>query len=235
MARMPDRRRPWLRWLVALGGVAAAVGLARHLCGTASGRREPGGTVIADAAVYDVVTGFALRPFFERVADDVAAAASDAARVLEIGCGPGRLSTRLARGGLTVTGLDLDPAMIRRARMNAERLPVGSRPSFLVGDVASLAFPDAAFDLVVSTLSMHHWADPSAGLAEIGRVLRAGGRALIWDLRPGTVPFHARVPDPMEHVETSALRVSSTTPWRWPWTLSLTQRVELVREPRTAG
>lgn len=232
---MPDRRRPWLGWLVGLGAAAAAVRVGRHLRGSASGRREPGGIVIADAAVYDVVAGFALGSFFERVADDVAAAASDAARVLEIGCGPGRLSTRLARDGLTVTGLDLDPAMIRRARMNSERLPVWSRPSFLVGDVASLAFPDAAFDLVVSTLSMHHWADASAGLAEIGRVLRAGGRALIWDLRPGIVPFHARVPDPMEHIETSSLRISSTTPWRWPWSLRLMQRVELVREPRTAG
>jgi ubiquinone/menaquinone biosynthesis C-methylase UbiE len=35
-----------------------------------------------------------------------------------------------------------------------------------VGDVAALAFPDRSFNLVVSTLSMHHWADPAAGLTE---------------------------------------------------------------------
>jgi SAM-dependent methyltransferase len=58
--------------------------------------------------------------------------------VLEVGCGPG-LSIRLAgRHGLEVTGLDLDPAMVARARANADRLRGGDqrRPSFLVGDTA---------------------------------------------------------------------------------------------------
>ena len=65
-----------------------------------------------------------------------------------------------------MTGLDLDPAMIERARANAERSGHGGerRPSFLVADVSSLAFPDASFDAIVSTLSMHHWTDPTAGL-----------------------------------------------------------------------
>jgi ubiquinone/menaquinone biosynthesis C-methylase UbiE len=66
--------------------------------------------------------------------------------------------------------------MVEHARANADQLGNGEerRPSFLVGDAASLAFPDGSFDLVVSTFSMHHWADPTAGLAEIGRVLRPG-------------------------------------------------------------
>jgi ubiquinone/menaquinone biosynthesis C-methylase UbiE len=101
------------------------------------------------------------------------------------------LSIRLARQrGLDVTGLDLDPAMVERARANADRLGNGDerRPSFLVGDAASLAFPDGSFDLVVSTFSMHHWADPTAGLAEIGRVLRPGaGR---WSGTSGPAPGH---------------------------------------------
>jgi SAM-dependent methyltransferase len=65
--------------------------------------------------------------------------------VLEVGCGPGHLSIRLARDhGLEVTGLDLDPAMIARARANTDRAGNrgGPRPSFLVGEVAALAFPD---------------------------------------------------------------------------------------------
>ena len=91
-----------------------------------------------------------------------------------------------------MTGLDLDPAMIARARANADRPGNGDgrRPSFLVGDVAALAFPDTSFDLVISTLSRDHWADPAAGLAEIGRVLRPGSRALVWDFRP--VSGHTR-------------------------------------------
>jgi ubiquinone/menaquinone biosynthesis C-methylase UbiE len=134
-----------------------------------------------------------------------------------------------------VTGLDLDSAMIGRARANADRPGGGHqpRPSFLVGDVAALAFPDRSFDLVISTLSMHHWADPTAGLAEIGRVLRPGGRALVWDFRPGVrphpfAPRHAHVPDPAEQIRGSSLRAVDVTPWPWPWRLNLSQRIELV-------
>jgi ubiquinone/menaquinone biosynthesis C-methylase UbiE len=125
--------------------------------------------------------------------------------------------------------------MIARARTNDGRRPPGRRPSFLVGDAAALAFPDGSFDLVVSTLSLHHWADPAAGLAEIGRVLRPGGRALIWDLRPdGRLhpfgPAHAHTPDPVDHLGGAPLRVVEATPWPWPWRLTLTQRLELVRD-----
>lgn len=222
------------RLLLALGAGTAAVVVVRHLRGATAGHRVPGGIVIGDAVAYDVLAGLALGPFYAGVADDVAARAGDDAGVLEIGCGPGNLSIRLARHGLDVTGLDLDRAMIERARANASRPgdPVDPRPEFLVGDVASLAFPDGSFDLVVTTLSMHHWADPSAGLAEIGRVLRPGGRALVWDLRPGVVPFHAHVPDPVDHVEGASLRVVDAAPWRWPFRFTLTQRVELVRDER---
>jgi SAM-dependent methyltransferase len=87
---------------------------------------------------------------------------------------------------------------------------------------------------VVSTLSMHHWADPSAGLAEVGRVLRPGSRALVWDFRPGVRPHplgprHAHVPDPVELTRGSRLRVVNAAPWRWPWRFQVTQRIELMR------
>ena len=225
------------RKLVILLGAAATVAVVRHGRGAASVRRVPGGILIADAVVYDMLSRFLLRSFVGRVAADVAALAPDRARVLEVGCGPGHLSIRLARQyGVEVTGLDLDPAMIERARANVERLGEGEarRPAFLVGDVASLAFPDRSFDLVASTLSMQHWADPAAGLAEIGRVLRPGGRALVWDFRPGVRPHplgprHAHFPDPVQNARSSPLRVVSATPWRWPWRFTLTQRIELMR------
>ncbi len=126
--------------------------------------------------------------------------------------------------------------MIARARANTNRSGNGDqrRPSFLVCYVAALAFTDRSFYLVVSTLSMHHWADPTAGLAEIGRVLRPGARALIWDFRPGGRPHpfgsrHAHMPDPADHTVGSQLRVENATPWRWPWRFALTQRTELIR------
>jgi ubiquinone/menaquinone biosynthesis C-methylase UbiE len=202
----------------------------------------PGGILIGDAVAYDNLSRLLLGSFVRGIAADVTAVAPDGARVLEVGCGPGRLSIRLARQhGLEVTGLDLDPAMIQRARANADRRGDGQarRPSFLVGDVAALAFPDSSFDLVVSTLSLHHWADPTAGLAEIGRVLRPGGRALVWDFRPGVRPHlfgprHAHVPDPVQHTRGARLRVVSATPWRWPWRFHLIQRIELVRAEERA-
>jgi SAM-dependent methyltransferase len=103
---------------------------------------------------------------------------------------------------------------IARARANADRSEEGEErpPSFVVGDVASMAFPDGSFDLVVSTLSMHHWAYPEAGLAEIGRVLRPGARALVWDFRAGPVPLHGHLRDPVEHAIGSPLRVVGATP-----------------------
>jgi SAM-dependent methyltransferase len=147
------------------------------------------------------------------------------AQVLEVSCGPGHLSLRLARHGFEVTGLDLDSAMIAHAEANADRLGnVDQRwRSFLVGDVAALAFPDESCDLVVSTLSIHHWADPTASLAKIGRVLRPGARALIWDFRTGVRPHlfgprHAHLPDPLDHTRGAPLRVVNATPWPWRFT-----------------
>jgi SAM-dependent methyltransferase len=218
------------------GAAAAAVAVMRHGRRAAQAHRVPGGTLIGDAVVYDTMSRLLLGSFADRIAADVAATAPAGARVLDVGCGPGHLSIRLARHGLEVTGLDLDPAMIARAQANADRLGNGDqrRPSFLVGDVATLAFPDESCDLVVSTLSMHHWADPTAALAEIGRVLRPGARALIWDFRPGVRPHlfgprHAHLPDPLDHTRRSPLRVVSATPWSWPWGFTPTQRIELVR------
>jgi SAM-dependent methyltransferase len=224
-------------FVILAGAAAAAVAVVRHGRRTARGHQVPGGILIGNTAVYDALSGLLLGSLFERIAIDVATVARDGARVLEVGCGPGRLSIRLARQhGLDVTGLDLDPAMIERARANADRPGNGDerRPSFLVGDAASLAFPDGSFDLVVSTFSMHHWAAPTAGLAEIDRVLRPEARALIWDFRPGVRPHpfgprHAHIPDPVEHARGSQLRVAKVTPWRWPWKVALSQRIELVR------
>jgi SAM-dependent methyltransferase len=228
------------RFVMLLGAAAAAVAVVRHGRHAAAGHQVPGGILVGDAVVYDGLSRLLLGPFHRRIAADVAAVAPDGARVLEVGCGPGHLSIRLARQhGLEVTGLDLDPAMISRARANADRPGSGDgpRPVFLVGDVASLALPDGSFDLVVSTLSMHHWADPTAGLTEIGRVLRPGARALIWDFRPGARPHlfgprHAHMPDPLQHTRRSPVGVVTTTPWPWPWRFQLIRQIELVRADR---
>ena len=217
---------------IGLGLAAVPIAVLRHR-GVARGREAPGGILIGHVGAYDLHTRWLLGSLFGSIAANVASTASPGARVLEVGCGPGHLALRLARNhGLDVTGLDLDPAMIERARANAQgaRQEVDPTPIFVVGDAASLPFADATFDVVVSTLSMHHWAEPTIGLAEIDRVLRPGGRALIWDMRPGIVPLHRHVPDPEGHARGSGLRVVTATPWRWPWRFSLLTRIELVHD-----
>ncbi|HYZ12369.1 MAG TPA: class I SAM-dependent methyltransferase [Actinomycetota bacterium] len=224
-----SRRRAWLIPLGVVAGVA--LGVIRH--GRRSmGKKVAGGILVSNAAVYDALAHrLLLRSLFDGVAADIARVAPQEARVLEVGCGPGRLSILLARRyGLRVTGLDLDPEMIELARANAAAASDGDTPSFVVGNVSALSFPDESFDLVVSTLSMHHWTDVRAALSEIGRVLRPNGRALVWDLRRGFFPLHGWMPDPASHTAGTFLTLASSTAWRWPWRVSLLRRIELVRQ-----
>lgn len=216
---------------LAVGGVVALVWRGRRVL---SGRRAPGGIVMGDAGAYDTLSRLLLGSLFRSIAADIAAGTQPGAKVLEIGCGPGHLSDRLARAHLLeVTGLDLDPAMIARARARTERTPggMGRSPSFIVGDVASLPFDDGAVDIVVSTFSMHHWTDRSAGLGEIARVLRPGGRALVWDFKAGGMPFHAHAHDPADRALGTPLRVDSVRTWRWPWHLAIAERIEFTNAP----
>jgi ubiquinone/menaquinone biosynthesis C-methylase UbiE len=228
-----------------VGAAAAAVAavFVRHRHGHAAGRIVPGGLLMGDASAYDTLSRLLFGSLFKGIASDVAADVPAGSRVLEVGCGPGHLSIALAdRHGLDVTGIDLDPAMIERAQRNATRAVdlAERRPTFLAANVASLPFADASFDRVVSTFSMHHWEDPTAGLAELGRVLRPGARAVIWDLRPGSRPrfitaHHDHIPDPADHSQGSLLRVVDSRPWRWPWRLTFAQRIELVRAEDASG
>jgi ubiquinone/menaquinone biosynthesis C-methylase UbiE len=123
-------------------------------------------------------------PMYRRVvADVVTAGLPPGAIVLDVGTGPGivpRLITAAAPE-LIVEGVDLSEEMIARATVAAgDAAPVRYR----VADVASLPFEDGSVDLVVSSISLHHWADPGAGLHDIVRVLRPGAEAWIYDFRP---------------------------------------------------
>jgi ubiquinone/menaquinone biosynthesis C-methylase UbiE len=192
-----------------------------------------------DVNAYNRLSRWLLGSLYRSIANDVAATAAPSGAVLEVGSGPGHLAIALARDhGLDVTGVDLDPEMVATAEANVARSGARAHGQlrFVVGDAAALPFTDGSFDLVVSTFSIHHWDDPAAGLAEIVRVLRPGGRALLWDIRPGGRTFHRRVPDPMPAVHSTPLSVVSVKPWPWPWRLHLSQRMELTKAtpPRPA-
>ena len=107
-------------------------------------------------------------------------------RLVDLGCGPGRLTLALAGRlpGAEVEGLDIAADMIHRARHNAAEAGHPDRPRFTVGDVADLPYRAGSVDVVVSSFSAHHWPDVGAALAEIGRVLRPGGRGWIYDVGP---------------------------------------------------
>ena len=172
---------------------------------------------------------------FGPIAADIARVASPEARVLEVGCGSGALSVRLARDhGFNVSAIDVDPGEIRRARERVSRAATRPGPEFLVADVASMPFDDGSFDLVVSTFSMHHWDDKTAGLAEIRRVLRPGGRALIWDTRRGFSLFHLRTPDPLDGIDDGPLELRDIAKWAWPFGLTFFRRLELQRGPESS-
>src|SRR5215467_3828022 len=90
--------------------------------------------------------------------------------VLEVGCGTGQLTERLAGFGFGLTAIDLGPSMIAAARHRLD----GSAVSFQVSSFEDLAAADASFDLVISGASFH-WVDPEVRFAKSARLLRPGG------------------------------------------------------------
>ncbi len=104
---------------------------------------------------------------------------------VDLGCGPGHLAILLAQRApnLRVTGVDLADEMLSKGEVRASVAGVDDCVSFKKGDAQAIPFPDGSIDLVVSTLSLHHWRDPVAALNEVARVLRPGGSFLILDLR----------------------------------------------------
>jgi ubiquinone/menaquinone biosynthesis C-methylase UbiE len=148
------------------------------------------GNVIHWAPVYDALFDHILRPSEASLQALATVKAGD--RVLDAGCGPGRLTLAAqAWAGPTgeAHGIDPSPEMIAVAQRNAaqSRLPA----KFQVGLAEALPFPDAMFDVVMSRLVLHHLPGDlkRQGLAEIRRVLKPGGLCLVADFEPPTGPI----------------------------------------------
>lgn len=104
-------------------------------------------------------------------------------RMLDVGCGTGRLALSLARLVHHVTGIDLTPAMLNQARTLQAELGI-SNIEWREGDVTALPFPDGCFSLVTCRSMLHHCVSPKNVMAEMRRVCAPNGRIAVTDLTP---------------------------------------------------
>ncbi|MEE9294098.1 MAG: class I SAM-dependent methyltransferase [Phycisphaerae bacterium] len=98
-------------------------------------------------------------------------------RVLDVGCGVGNDLSRFAAGGADVVGIDLAEHSIQLSRRNFAQRDLCGR--FLVTDGEALALPAESFDVVYCHTVLHFTPDPARRIAEIHRVLRPNGLAII--------------------------------------------------------
>ena len=150
-------------------------------------RLEPEAIPFPFSRLYSWLTSSRMvRDYYESVAAQVLERVPTG-RVLDIGTGPGRLPMVIASKNkyIHVTGLDLSADMVKIASELAANKGA-SNVDFKVGNAGELPFGDREFDLVISTLSFHHWREPGTALDEVYRVLREGGEAWIYDI-PRTV------------------------------------------------
>src|SRR5271169_3074411 len=95
-------------------------------------------------------------------------------RVLDVACGTGVVAITAALRGAKVAGLDLTPALIERARKNADI--AGVDVEFIEGDAEALPYPDGSFDVVLSQYGHMFAPRPAVAVREMLRVLKKGGR-----------------------------------------------------------
>jgi arsenite methyltransferase len=121
-------------------------------------------------------------------------------RVLDAGCGPGfyvaETLERVGPGG-SVVGVDASPPMLALA---AKRSEGHDNVSFHEGDVTALPVADADFDRALSVQVLEYVTDIPGALAELHRVLKPGGRVLLWDVDWATVSWRSDDPARMERV-----------------------------------
>jgi ubiquinone/menaquinone biosynthesis C-methylase UbiE len=118
---------------------------------------------------------------YRKQALHLAAGLPGGARVLEVAPGPGYLAIEMARlGRFRVTALDISHTFIEIASDNAHK--AGVEVDFRQGDAARMPFESESFDLIVCQAAFKNFTLPQSALAEMHRVLRAGGTAVIQDM-----------------------------------------------------
>jgi arsenite methyltransferase len=124
-------------------------------------------------------------------------------RVLDVGSGPGLLAAEMAQVvGLAghVVGIDVSDAMLALGQRRCANISGTGWLSLAKADATALPFPDAAFDAAVSIQVYEYVADLPNALAELYRVLRPGGRALVLDTDWDSIVWHADDPERMSQL-----------------------------------
>ncbi|MCJ7729789.1 MAG: class I SAM-dependent methyltransferase [Sedimentisphaerales bacterium] len=142
---------------------------------------HPEGIPWPGAVFYNSISSTAMfQHHYELVAKDILNHCTQG-NLLDIGTGPAWLLLKIHQQApqMRLVGIDSSPAMVIKARQNVETTGI---IEIKEGNADHIPFPDGCFDIVVSTASIHHWKEPTAGLNEVYRVLREGGYALVYDL-----------------------------------------------------
>jgi SAM-dependent methyltransferase len=121
-------------------------------------------------------------------------------RILDMGCGPGFYAAELLEEVGTdgsVLGVDVSTAMLGVAR---KRTQGSANADFREGEATALPVEDGEFDAALTVQVLEYVEDATAGLRELHRALRPGGRVVVWDVDWTTLSWHSEDPARMERV-----------------------------------
>lgn len=140
---------------------------------------------------------------------------SDAKEVLDLGCGTGVVARKIA--GLEgfngkVTGIDLSPELIAKARELAASEGLSDKTVFEAGDIRSFAFGDSRFDVTVMHTLVSHLDDPAAALQEAARVTKAGGSIVVFDGDYASSTLETADPDRAAEIDNAMIEATVTQP-----------------------
>lgn len=147
-------------------------------------------------------------------------------KILDVGFGGGYSLfslAGLARRG-KVEGVDYSLEMVERASAEIHQRRLASRIRVTCADVAALPYPGEAFDKALTASSIYYWQDPSAGLREMARVLKPGGRISVGIRSPASLrlltlawqDFRLYEREELEQMmEAAGFRILSSENWEW--------------------
>jgi len=104
-------------------------------------------------------------------------------QVLDIGCGTGLLSLKfLKKADCTITGIDSSPKMLTICKKKIKQLGLNGKINCRLVDAEQMDFPDNTFDIIASTVALHHVQNKIPVIKRINRILKPGGRFVLGEL-----------------------------------------------------